>query len=205
MARPRKDSIDGCARGRIIEAFWQALEQTPVHEITVGSLVDAARCNRGTFYYHFADMESLISSAVREEMVADDLIALGVFSALAAGDASALERSVSPLRMKRMVLAIRAGELQTVEIAVRQTVQEMWSRKVCREGEELTEEARFAIQFMVGGILGFITWAVRTEMPLCSLTAGQRSYVMSVARTTIKAVAAAQGMAAHEVVARLRA
>ena len=58
MARPRKDADVACARQRIVDAFWQLLQDRPAHEIVVGAVADAAHCNRGTFYYYFPDMEA---------------------------------------------------------------------------------------------------------------------------------------------------
>ena len=45
----------------MIEAFWQLLENNQLHEISVGMIVAKAGCNRGTFYYHFADKDELLS------------------------------------------------------------------------------------------------------------------------------------------------
>ena len=57
MARPKK-SNQPSVRDRMIEAFWQLLEDNQLHEISVGMIVAKAGCNRGTFYYHFADKDA---------------------------------------------------------------------------------------------------------------------------------------------------
>ena len=203
MARPRKDAAGASARARIIEAFWGLLAERAVHELTVGAVVEAAGCNRGTFYYYFADLDALIAAAVREEVLDDDTLAMGVFVALVRGDAAALEERVPRTRMKRVALAIRAGELRTVELAVRQSVQRMWRCRLCAPGEDLDPAASFALQFMVGGMLGYIVMASRSSGVSCPLGRTERTYLARVARTTIDTVAHAQGMTTTEVLARL--
>lgn len=59
MARPRKDADEPGARERIADAFWELLECTPRSAMTVGAVVKAAGCNRGTFYYYFSDLDVL--------------------------------------------------------------------------------------------------------------------------------------------------
>lgn len=51
MARPRKDADAPDARTRIIEAFWELIENNSIFELSVGEVTRAAQCNRGTFYY----------------------------------------------------------------------------------------------------------------------------------------------------------
>ena len=64
MARPKK-SNQPSVRDRMIEAFWQLLEDNQLHEISVGMIVAKAGCNRGTFYYHFADKDELMLAALK--------------------------------------------------------------------------------------------------------------------------------------------
>lgn len=203
MARPRKDAACAPARARLLNAFWALLETHSVHELTVGSVVEAAQCNRGTFYYYFADMDALIASAVREEVLGDEMLAMGVFLTLVRGDTEVLGERVSLARMKRVALAIRAGELTPVETAVRESVQRMWRERICAPGEELAPASAFALQFMVGGMLGFIVRAAREDVVPYPLGDAERAYLARVARVTVDAVARAQGMRPVEVVARL--
>ena len=110
MARPRKDADEPGARERIADAFWELLECTPRSAMTVGAVVKAAGCNRGTFYYYFSDLDVLAASAVREEFFSDDALVRAIFGALVEGDAGSLQRRVPRRRLRRMAVAIRAGE-----------------------------------------------------------------------------------------------
>ncbi len=203
MARPRKDAAEANARTRIIDAFWSSLERVPRSAMTVGAIVEMAQCNRGTFYYHFADLDVLASCAVREEFFSDDTLVLAIFGTLVNGDAQVFDRGVPALRLHRMSVAIRAGERQMVEDTVREEVQQRWQKHLCARGEELTPEARFAIQFMVGGVLGFISYMLTTGHAPNPLPPAERAYLASVARATLNAVADAQGLEPVEVLARV--
>lgn len=203
MARPRKDAGEPGARERIVDAFWGMLEQMPLGSITVGALVEAAHCNRGTFYYYFADLDVLALSVVREEFFSDDSLARGLFGALVEGDAEALSRRVPQRRLHRMAVAIRAGERRLVEQTIRDDVQRYWEGSLCPEGGHLEPVASFAIQFMVGGMLGFIVEKTMEEAEPEPLSDEQRAYLAQVARVTLETVAHAQGMTPLEVLARV--
>lgn len=60
MARPKGDSEELSAKERLANAFWEALETKPLREITVAELCRRGKCNKTTFYYHFASIEELI-------------------------------------------------------------------------------------------------------------------------------------------------
>lgn len=204
MARPRKDAQDPCARQRLVDAFWLLLESRSLRDVTVGALVETAGCNRGTFYYYFADVDALVTYAV-EELLGDGSLSLAVFRGLVNGSPANLVREVAPERIARAALLMRSGELQTIEVALRRAVQGLWQSRLCEEGEELSPAACFAIQFMVGGMLGFIIWSSRLEQPFRPLPRVERVYLARVARATVEAVARAQGLTPVEVVARLTA
>ena len=203
MARPRKDAQDPCARQRLIDAFWALLETRPVHEITVGALVEVAGCNRGTFYYYFADVDALVAFAA-EELLGDGSLSLAVFRGLVAGSPASVVHEVAPERIARAALLMRSGELQTIEVALRRAVQGLWQGRLCGAGEELSPTACFAIQFMVGGLLGYFSYMVKADDAAVPLDADARRYLRQVARATVQAVSDAQGLDPQDVKARLR-
>ena len=204
MARPRKDAEGATARQRIIDAFWHLLEDRPVHDIVVGAVSDAACCNRGTFYYYFPDMNALVASAIREEFFSDDALARAVSGILAGGDAKSIMRSISPRRTRRISLIMRAGGERIVEVAVRDAVHARWRERLCEEGCDLEPASVFAIQFMVGGLLGYFSYMVQVDDAAVPLDADARRYLRQVARATVQAVSDAQGLDPQDVKARLR-
>lgn len=55
-------------RKAIMESCIRLLEERPVDKITVKDIVDDCQINRNTFYYHFADLPSLITELIKEDM-----------------------------------------------------------------------------------------------------------------------------------------
>ena len=52
---------------RIMEGFLQLLEQRPLDKISVVDVADHCGINRNTFYYHFADIPTLLQEIITEE------------------------------------------------------------------------------------------------------------------------------------------
>lgn len=55
------------ARNAIIESFIRLLEERPVNRISVKDIVEDCGINRNTFYYHFADIPSLVEALLKSE------------------------------------------------------------------------------------------------------------------------------------------
>ena len=137
--------------------------------MTVGAVVKAAGCNRGTFYYYFSDLDVLAASAVREEFFSDDALVRAIFGALVEAMRDApTTRAATPLEAHGG--RIRAGERRLVDQTIRSEVQRRWESCLCAEGEHLKPAATFAIQFMVGGVLGFIAEATERGALPCPLS-----------------------------------
>ena len=52
-------------------SFWKLLNQQPLSQISVRTIVEDCGINRNSFYYHFQDIPSMI-----EEMIMDEANAL---------------------------------------------------------------------------------------------------------------------------------
>lgn len=51
----------------IMESFVKLLEEKPLNKISVKDVVEDCGINRNTFYYHFADLPSLIDEIIKAE------------------------------------------------------------------------------------------------------------------------------------------
>ena len=60
MGRPKNDQLSASVEQRIEEAFWALSEKNPIERISVVALSKEAHCNRGTFYYHYENLEDLV-------------------------------------------------------------------------------------------------------------------------------------------------
>ena len=211
MARPRKDSETPNARRRIIDAFWRLLEANPLSKITVGMVANEAGCNRGTFYYHFGDMNSLALEAIRELL--DDTMLIRVMFALSS-DAEATIKAVGACvdknrdmyeqRIEHFNLIMRAGEMHTVDAMTKRVVVDLWRQVLCCNGEELDPDAQLIIESNVSGTLSFIASQCGREDPLAGLSGTMRSYMSGYTRNAIHWIAKAQGMPEDEILRRLK-
>lgn len=51
---------------KIINSYWELLEQKSYNKITVQNIVENCHVNRNTFYYHFQDIPSLTEETIQE-------------------------------------------------------------------------------------------------------------------------------------------
>lgn len=63
MARPKYVEGQADAKQKLVDAFWDALEQDPFEKITVKQITGLAGVNKNTFYYHFETIEDLARCA----------------------------------------------------------------------------------------------------------------------------------------------
>ena len=208
VARPRKDAAEPCARARLVNAFWALMEGGPAAEISVGAVTRAAGCNRGTFYYHFKDIDELRKTAVSQMLLDDGALADGVWRAALEGDIDSLFEHGGSECLHRLVLALESGSAPLVNTIARTTVIDRWTRAACTDGEELAPDARFAIQFMVSGVMSLMVamgYSNEGVSPLPKIELGPcaRDYLASVALATLDAVAKAQGIDRDDLAARL--
>ena len=164
MARPKKDSSRPEARQRIIDAFWSLLEDHRLHDITVNMIVERADCNRGTFYYHYTDIDSLVYTAIENEFYKGEWLPEQLFKfATEPIDEAMLDKLVKSQRMSRLALAIRQGGLDLVEEKVKSITVDFWKAALCPNGEELDPQVRIAIEYNGSGLLSVIAFCTREE------------------------------------------
>lgn len=209
MARPRKDAAEPCARARLIEAFWDLAKQGSDAELSVGAVARAAGYNRGTFYYHFKDIEELRGAAVDGLLLGDGALIESLWCAAVEGDIDALTDGALDTRLHRLIVAMESGSVHLVNRIVRQAALDRWTRIACPDGGELAPDACFAIQFMVSGIMSLVV-AVgyahegASPHPVIEVGSDARAYLADVAAATVAAVAAAQGMDPNDLMQRLQ-
>src|SRR5699024_2675021 len=62
-----KYTMSSFTRKAIMDSCIRLLEERPVDKLTVKDIVEDCGINRNTFYYHFADLPSLISTIMKED------------------------------------------------------------------------------------------------------------------------------------------
>lgn len=156
MARPRKDADAPDARTRIIEAFWELIENNSIFELSVGEVTRAAQCNRGTFYYYFHDFDELVAIAMTQLLQDNELITDALWHFSSEGDLSAFDRRDVRCLLRRIVITMRAGAAEQVVQGIHTIIIDRVREIVHPDGEELKADSSFAVGFLVSGIMGFV-------------------------------------------------
>lgn len=185
MARPRKDSEEPCARARIIEAFWRLVDEEHRTHVSVGAVTRAASCNRGTFYYHFKDIDTLIDEALNEVLLDDGSIVDALFRVMQTGELEPLEDPSLAPRLHRVMLVLDSDTAHKVHRVVSEEVLARWKASLASEGRDLTHDGEFAIRFMLSGVVGYLlargnAYEAEGAMRLLSPSDDARAYVKAV-------------------------
>ncbi len=207
MARPKKNSETPAARQRILDAFWNQLDQATLHELSVSSICNEAGCNRGTFYYHFTDMDDLVFTATEEELLWSRGVSRVVFSLITHPDNNAIRYVASSERIRRLTLiAKKCDNWDVIESKLKSTLVDMWTAILCPDGEKLTMGVRCAIEYSTSGILGMLTSGIFAEAPKDENdleTVG--NFARNAARFMLGTISESQNLSKEEVILRLKA
>lgn len=159
MGRPRNDQLNVSVEQRIEEAFWTLSEKNPIERISVVALSKEAHCNRGTFYYYFADIYELLDRIIEKNIplslpkylnatLAGTLSEEDLHAAVMAEHeridrlASLLSRSTSPYTTKRLKnAAIKA-----------------WGKIMGISAEELSNSDRLFFEYLISGVFGALAY-----------------------------------------------
>lgn len=204
MARPRKSATEPDARQRMQDVFWQLLEDHQLREITVGVITAKAGCNRGTFYYHFRDLDDLIFNVIESELIGDAVIAENIFRLSAGADYDKF-LATQGNKMRRISLLLNRGGMDMVLTKVSAIVKAMWRSVLCTDGSPLTSEAAVIIEYTVGGILSLIVLNKDAIEAGATSSAGFSNFARENSLSTIRLLAQAQGISPDEVISRLAA
>ncbi len=152
MGRPRKNAGSINAKQRIGEAFWELLEENELREITVGMITAKAQCNRGTFYYHYQDIEDLLDSLLTKLLVDTSVLPEGLMR-MATDDTYNIFDNLDPIFVHRMTLAIDRVGLSAAYGKMRAVTHEIWGYVLAAGEKGLTPEAEAFIDYYIGGVI----------------------------------------------------
>ena len=147
------DSLD--AKSKLIQAFWDLLEDNDVREISIGMLVAQANVNRGTFYYHFEDKDSFLSEVLELELSNVSNI---VFTLVTGIDVDGNDEIISNEHILRVALFMDHGGRNMIERQIKDYIVDIWTTLLCPTGGQIKEETRMVIEYMGSGMLGLLTY-----------------------------------------------
>ncbi|MGI6105543.1 MAG: TetR/AcrR family transcriptional regulator [Raoultibacter sp.] len=167
MARPRKDEHTPDACQRLSDAFWDLLETHQLNEITVGLLSSTAGVNRGTFYYHFDDINDMIDKLLKKEMFKNNFLPNMIFNMM-----TGVEQNLEKLAQEffgeyfvKMGLLFDRGGYALVSGKVKKIVFELWTVILLEEKQDMKLSTRMILEHSISGVLGMITFAMQQDDP----------------------------------------
>lgn len=203
MGRPKKDPEAQDARQRIVEAFWKLLEDRRLSELTVGVICAEATCNRGSFYYHFDDLDSLVFSAIENELMDGGGLPNEMFNLVTGADDGVFSRIVEGRRMERLSLMMERGGMDRVEAMAKKTMLGIWRTVLCPDGSDLLPETRFVIEYAVSGMLGVLSFKSRQDAAGIETPVPER-FMSEVASFMLSQIGEAQGVPQDEMLLRFK-
>lgn len=159
MPRPRYETGEKTARERLEDAFWECLAEKPFEKITVADVTKLAAVNRNTFYYHYEDMNDLARTVAAETALEPELVKYIFTQVLQGGGSEVLER-IPGIDQRADRVYLLAGKHSNVELRqmLRDALIGVWSKAFDVDFDELDQEGRIAVEFVLGGIMAIIAY-----------------------------------------------
>lgn len=199
MARPKKDSEEKTAKERLADAFLRLLEKYDVSKISVEMLCREAHCNRGTFYYHFSDMDSLIEYVVESFFIANRFPQLTFDILAGTGDVS-FSSLVTSEWLERIALLTRHGKSVLIE-RIWKFVLKVWTAILCSDGREMSDQTKLIIEYQLSGMLSMLSYVGEASMKGHTMTPPV-VFLSSVSKSAIHQICALEGITEEELKAR---
>jgi len=151
LAHSKYRDLAPMTSNRLVESFWHLVKNNRAERITVKMIVEEAHCSRGSFYYHFEDMNSMISSVAENELVLSGIIPR-TLHAILMGEYELLKAPQNDFHVKRIQLLANQSAPDTLSRALDAANNAIWSHLLCQDSEGLAEEASFLIAFYTAGL-----------------------------------------------------
>lgn len=157
MPRPKKDSGMLTGRERIKDAFWQMYLERPLDKIGIKEVAAIAGCNRTTFYYHYATLESVL-----EEIETDVILTGGpeflVNIMKRDGNLCELLNYVEENESKIHKICHLLSSKGDPAFArkMKTAMLEEWQRVLIPQGGVLPNEIRIMLEYFMGGSLSLM-------------------------------------------------
>lgn len=193
MARPRKDETAIDAKQRIQNSFWELLEDNQLSEITVGMVADHAHCNRGTFYYHYENMDDLIDQVLTQAFTTN-YPSIELFIAFLTN--KGIERTFLKHKdgINHITLFTRQGGMKLAREKLSSIMFKVLDNAIAQEGQEMKNETKLILEFFISGVTGLSTYIHQERFEAESHSLANSRYPGDVFRFFFKEVCLAQGI-----------
>lgn len=186
---------------RLAEALWSVLEDCRLDAVSVGAVAARADVSRGSFYYHFADLDELVAWALRRELMDVDHAGTPLVALLASSEGLEPLDEV-PLGVARLCLLINHGGMDVAYDAAVGLALDFWRSVLAPDGGELEEREVALVEFALGGVVGTLCHApFSTEFQRRATV----SFLRECARAMTLEICDERGVSEKELLARIAA
>lgn len=156
MARPPKNAEGPSATERMENAFWACLKEKPYSDIVVRDIVERAKVNRNSYYYHYDSMWDLAQASVQHAKFTD-LARLLMSQKTFSGEDSVREFSDEAEHGFEMlqILSSENGNQRLLENA-KEVITEEWLAMFGCENVLISKRTASEIDFVFGGITAML-------------------------------------------------
>ena len=204
MARPRKTADSPDARARICEALWELLEAHELRDITVGMITARAECNRGTFYYHFKDLDALLDAAISDDVMNKSMMAELIFR-ISTGDEAAVREVLGSREFHRLSVVVNHAGVELAFGKVFESLVDIWRALLCPDGSELAPGAQAIVLYYVGGMMSMVASVSHEHLEELAESDQMPRFIMKNASFLVAEICAAQGVPAETISERIAA
>lgn len=145
-------------KARLADALWGCLETRRLTEVSVGDVIEAADVSRGSFYYHFSDLDQLVTWALSQELLNSDRQGHS-FLLLAVRPDPPEETPTLSRSIGRVCLLLDRGGMGAVFDVTLDAMLSLWTEALCPDGERLPDEVVAQLEYAVGGTVGMLSRA----------------------------------------------
>ena len=142
----------------LADALWGCLVTRSLTGLSVGDVIEVAGVSRGSFYYHFSDLDHLVSWALARELLDSDREGHS-FLELAAREETPEENSAVTRSLERVCLLVGRGGMSAVYEVALDAVLRLWNAALCLGGGPLPDEVVAQLEYAVGGLVGMLARA----------------------------------------------
>ncbi len=163
VGRPRTDEEVPVAK-RLEDAFWELLAEKPIERIAVGALTEKAGCNRGTFYYHYRDMDDLMDKMIEENLPKEipSFVLSCMMGLEEVGEVGTVVSQASP-RIDRLCMLLNSKSSAYVAVRVKRAIVKLWEDTFGLDARSSVEVAVF-FEFVVSGLMGVMAYRAETGL-----------------------------------------
>ncbi|MBR5259779.1 MAG: TetR/AcrR family transcriptional regulator [Eggerthellaceae bacterium] len=173
----------------LVESFWRLAQDHNFGKITVKMVVSEAGCSRGSFYYHFTDINHLACAALKNELILSGAIPR-VLLGIIANDSEMTDLSDNGLHMRRVKLAVQQWPVDIFFEAFASSNLAIWQYLLSKDADSFTDETLTILDFLTAGMSSFVRPQLQStseDGTRCATSAYLREVFNTIAQQTCEA------------------